>query len=95
MKKLLLILAAVVGLSACNPNDPTTILTSYKYVVVHPDDAMFECPVLKNFPQWKTLTDADVARLVAQLYKNNITCKSSIESIRQFLDDADVRLNAK
>jgi hypothetical protein len=58
-------------------------------MVVHPADAMYHCPVLKEFPDWKTLTDAQVAKTIVTLYKNNITCKSSIESIRKFLKDAD------
>ena len=70
-------------------NDQNQILTSYKYMVVHPDEAMYNCPVLKEFPNWKTLTDSQVAKVVVQLHKNNLTCKSSIESIRKFLDDAD------
>ena len=94
MKKILLI-AAALGLTACNPNDPASIITTYKYVVVHPAEAMYECPVLKNFPKWQTLTDAHVARVIAELYKNNITCKSSIESIRKFLNDAEVQIEGK
>lgn len=70
-------------------NDQTQVLTTYKYMVVHPAEAMYHCPVLKEFPDWKTLTDAQVAKTVVTLYKNNLTCKSSIESIRKFLKDAD------
>ncbi len=94
MKKILLI-AAALGLAACNPNDPASLLTTYKYVVVHPAEAMFTCPLLKQFPRWQTLTESEVARIIATLYKNNVTCKSSIESIRKFLDDAQVQLDAK
>ncbi len=94
MKKILLI-AAALGLTACNPNDPASLITTYKYVVVHPAEAQFTCPVLKNFPAWRTLTEAQVARVIAELYKNNITCKSSIESIRKFLDDAQVQLDSQ
>lgn len=93
MKKLLLVMAAAIGLAACNPNDPASLLTTYKYIVVHPAEAMYECPVLKQFPQWDKLTDAQVARVIATLYKNNITCKTSIESIRKFLDDADLEIS--
>ena len=58
-------------------------------MVVHPSEAMYECPVLKEFPDWRTLTDAQVAKTVLKLYKNNLTCHSSIESIRKFLDESD------
>lgn len=84
------VLAFALLLAGCN--DTKQIVTSYKYMVVHPDEAMYNCPVLKNFPDWKTLTDAQVAKTVVQLHKNNLTCKSSIESIRKFLNDSDTRL---
>lgn len=88
MKKLVLLLALLVA--GCN--DTKQVVTTYKYLVVHPDEAMYACPVLKEFPSWKTLTDAQVAKLLVQLHRNNLTCKSSIESIRKFLNDADVRV---
>lgn len=94
MKKIL-ILAAALGLAACNPNDPASLITTYKYIVVHPDEAQYYCPVLKTFPKWQTLTDAQVARIIGDLYKNNITCKTSIESIRKFLNDAEIEIEGK
>ena len=87
MKKIILI-AALLMLAGCNDQQ---VITSYRYMVVHPDEAMYYCPVLKEFPDWKTLTDAQVAKAVIQLHKNNLTCKSSIESIRRFLSDAEKR----
>lgn len=87
MKKLLLLALLLAG---CN--DTQQIVTSYKYLVVHPDEAMYNCPVLKQFPNWKTLTDSQVAKTLVTLHKNNLTCKSSIESIRTFLNDSDKRL---
>jgi len=89
MKKIIL-LAIVIALASCN--DQTQIVTSYKYMVAHPSEAMYYCPVVKQFPNWKTLTDSQVAKLLIQLQKNNLTCKSSIESIRKFLNDADLQL---
>lgn len=86
MKKIILLLAVVL-LASCN--DQTQVVTTYRHMVVHPDEAMYYCPVVKEFPNWKTLTDSQVAKLIVQLHKNNLTCKSSIESIRKFLNDAD------
>jgi uncharacterized lipoprotein YajG len=86
MKKIILLLAVVL-LASCN--DQTQVVTTYRHMVVHPDEAMYYCPVVKEFPNWKTLTDSQVAKLVVQLHKNNLTCKSSIESIRKFLNEAD------
>jgi hypothetical protein len=90
MNKLLSIVLLVflsLSVAACNE---TQIVQTTKYLVVHPDEAMYHCPVLKQFPEWKTLTDKEVAKTVLTLYKNNITCKSSIESIRKFINDSDV-----
>jgi len=87
MKKLILLFALL--LAGCN--DTQQVVTSYKYLVVHPDEAMYNCPVLKEFPNWRTLTDAQVAKVLVQLHKNNLTCKSSIESIRKFLKEADMK----
>jgi len=88
MRKIILV-AAVMLLAGCNPDQ---VVTTYKYMVVHPDEAMYNCPVLKQWPKWNTLKDSEVARLIVTLQKNNITCKSSIESIRTFLDKADQTL---
>ena len=87
-----LVLTVIISLFLIGCNDQSQVLTSYKYMVVHPDEAMYNCPVLKEFPNWKTLTDSQVAKVVVQLQKNNLTCKSSIESIRTFLDNADSEL---
>lgn len=90
MTKYVTILFTIIGtilLTSCN--DQQQIITSYRYMVVHPDEAMYNCPVLKEFPNWKTLTDAQVARVIVQLQKNNLTCKSSIEAIREFINKAD------
>jgi len=87
MTKWLTILLTSLMLYGCN--EPQQIVTTYKYMVVHPDEAMYYCPVLKQFPDWKTLTDAQVAKTIVTLYKNNMTCKSSLESIRKFLNESD------
>ena len=86
MKKVILLVVAML-LASCNSQEQ--ILTSYKYMVAHPSEAMYYCPVVKQFPKWQTLTDAQVAKLIVQLQKNNLTCKSSIESIRNFINNAD------
>lgn len=81
------LIATTLLLAACN--DQTQIITTYKHMVVHPDEAMYYCPVITKFPNWKTLKDSEVADTVLKLYKNNMTCKSSIESIRKFLNESD------
>lgn len=85
MKKIILLCFLL--LAGCN--DQAQVVTTYRYMVVHPSEAMYYCPVLKEWPNWKTLTDSQVSKLIVQLQKNNLTCKSSIESIRKFLKNAD------
>ena len=85
MKKFLLL--PLLLLAGCN--DQSQVVSTYKYLVVHPAEAMYYCPVLTKAPNWNTLTDSQVAKLIVQLQKNNLTCKSSIESIKKFLDDSD------
>lgn len=87
MTKWLTILFTSILLTSCN--EPQQIITTYKWMVVHPDEVMYQCPVLKEFPNWKTLKDSEVAKTVLILHKNNITCKNSIESIRRFLKEAE------
>lgn len=87
MKKLILLFALL--LAGCNQ---TQVITTYKYLVIRPDEAMYYCPVLKQFPDWRTLTDAQVAKTLVMIHKNNLTCKSSVESIRKFLNEADVKM---
>lgn len=87
-----LLIVAMLFLAGCN--DSNQVVTTYKHMVVHPDEAMYYCPVLTEFPDWKTLTDAQVAKTIVKLQKNNITCKSSIESIRKFLKEADKKMGS-
>jgi len=93
MMKHILFISLLLLLAGCN--DPQQVVTTYKYMVVHPDEAMYYCPVMTKFPKWQTLTDAQVAETVKTLYKNNVTCKSSIESIRKYLNEADKKMGSR
>lgn len=79
----------IAGLLLAGCNETKQIITTYKWMVIHPDEAMYYCPVLKKIPNWKTLKDSEVAKVVLELQKNNLTCKSSLESIKKFLKEAD------
>lgn len=86
MKKIVLLAFLLAG---CNGQQ---VLTKTEYMVVKPDPVMYNCPVLKQWPKWNTLKDSEVAKVIIDLQKNNLTCKSSIESIRTYLDKADQTL---
>lgn len=53
--------------------------------VVMPNERLFNCPTIKQLPNTESLTDIQVGQLIVQLYKNNETCKASIEAIRDYL----------
>jgi len=80
MKKIITILF-VLFLTGCQSDQ---IIISKKIEIIHPDKKMYYCPVIKQLPNWKTLKDSQVATTTASLYKNNLTCKKSIESIRKY-----------
>lgn len=83
-------LGALILLSAC-ASDPV-VVTSTKYRVVIPDESMFACDVVSQFPEARTLTDLQVARLLVELHQNNVRCRNSIVAIRQFLEDSKIRI---
>lgn len=90
MKKTALLIILALLLMGCN--DRQQIITTYKWMIVTPSIEMYYCPVLTKFPNWKTLKDSEVAEIIKILHKNNLTCKSSIESIRKYLKEANVKM---
>jgi hypothetical protein len=84
-------LGAVLLLTACASPEPA-VVTSTKYRVVMPEESMFACETVSRFPEPRTLTDLQVARLLAELHQNNVRCRNSMQAIRQFLDDAKIRV---
>lgn len=89
--RLAVILGAGLLLSACGSTD-SVVVTSTKYRVVVPDETMFACDSVSQFPEARTLTDLQVARLLVELHQNNVRCRNSVVAIRQFLEDAKIRV---
>lgn len=85
MKKILILSALL--LVGCQSTAPTR-----KLEVVVPPDQMYDCPIKKQWPNWKTLNDTDVAKTIVELYKNNTRCKASVDAIRKYLTDAKARI---
>jgi predicted transcriptional regulator len=77
------VLPLFILLGGCNAG---SVVTSTRYQVIVPDNSMYNCPTIKSFPNADKLSDADVARLILELYKNNQTCKNSIDAIKKFLE---------
>ncbi|CAB5220882.1 hypothetical protein UFOVP247_51 [uncultured Caudovirales phage] len=86
-------LPLVIALAGCATTEPQLIAPEYK-IIKAPDD-MYRCPVLRTFPKSETLTDQEVGSLILKLQKNNITCKNSLDSIKQFYDGAEKTISQK
>ncbi len=88
MNKLFLIplLASTLLFAGCDPQQIQPIVNKY-HVVLAPD-SMYNCPVVKKWPQINTLTDLQTARLIVQLAENNNICKRSLDSLHQFYNNA-------
>lgn len=82
------IIPLVLLLSACSSESTQQFITTQKQVVVLPDEKLYKCPIVAYFPDSKSLTDIQVARLLIQLHKNNLECKNSLTAIKAFLDKA-------
>ena len=85
MKKILII--SLLLLTACQHSSVSLIAPEYKIVKV--PDSLYNCPIVTNFPKPETLTDQQVGSLILKLHNNNMTCKSSMDSLHKFNDDAE------
>lgn len=84
MKKLAVL--SVLFLAGCQSTSP--MIRQTQLAVVTPPKDMYVCPIEKQFPNWQTLNDVEVAKTIVKLYKNNMICKASIEAIETYLDKA-------
>lgn len=80
----------MLALTACQSTEPRLIRR--QLIVITPPDKMYECPIEKQYPNWKTLNDVEVAKTVLKLHKNNVMCKASLDAIKKFLADAKVEI---
>jgi len=90
MKKIALLIG-LLFLAGCQ-STPNLIRT--KYHVVVPPKEMFDCPIPRKFPDYRTLNDLEVAKTLVTLYKNNMACKNSIEALERFLREAKEKIEA-
>jgi hypothetical protein len=88
MKKLLIIPMLLLTACATTDDGVTPNLVTTKLQVVLPDPIMYNCPFNKELPKAETLTDIEVAKTVLELYKNNKTCKNSMDSLKKYLEHA-------
>ena len=94
MKKLMLAgaLLGAVALAGCDEQQVQLYRTQLQVVI--PPEQLYQCPVLRNLPAYKTLTDLQVARVLVELHRNNLTCRASLDAIRAFLANAQITAQA-
>jgi hypothetical protein len=71
----------------------TTTVIDKQNVVIMPSNAMYNCPSLTYYPKSDTLTDIEVAKVIRNLYSNNVTCRNSLDAIHNFLNRAQRDVN--
>lgn len=80
MKKILILSLFIAG---CNTTQPNLITTKHDIFLI--PEEFYNCPIAK-IPASEKLTDIDVSNLIVTLYKNNRTCKISLEGIKKYID---------
>lgn len=83
------VIPLVLLLAGCSLS-PKLIVPENK--VVLPPDNLYNCPIVKTFPKAATLTNEELGTLIIKLQKNNLTCKQSLDAVKQFLDEADKKI---
>ena len=76
-------------LTACGDSAPQTqFVARNKFIAIDVPANLYYCPVIVKFPSTVNMTDIEVARLLVQLQKNNISCANSMAAIQAYLSDA-------
>jgi hypothetical protein len=70
-------------------------LISPEYKVVKVPNELYNCPIEKQFPKSNKLTNEQVGQVILKLQKNNMTCKNSLDSIHQYLEEAETKTSKK
>jgi uncharacterized lipoprotein YajG len=82
-----IILVVLAGLLLAGCNTTSNVIATTKLEVVVPDRSLFKCESVR-YPNYKTLTDSQVARLIADLHTKHRECKNSLNAIQKFLEEA-------
>lgn len=91
MKKYLIACAvALTMIAGCTSVPKTVVIDNTKIVVIKPHKSLFNCPQLGAFPDYKTLTNKQVADIIAKLYKYHKICSINIKQIEKFIEQAEI-----
>jgi len=79
-------------LSGCASTPEVIVKREYKVVEIPSE--LFYCPQLKKYPNYKTLTEGQLASLLIELAKDNRQCKESMDSIKAYVAAAQSKFGA-
>ena len=65
-------------------------LISKQYVGIQIPSDFYTCPAIKNYPNYKTLTDSQVAKILVDMERNIEKCRNSLNAIRTYMKEANV-----
>lgn len=84
-------LAAVLAVSGCQT---TRVSVVYKNKLIEVPADLLRCPGVE-YPDPDSLTDKQVARLIASLARANGNCRSNMEAIKKFVARVKTELEEK
>lgn len=73
----------------------TKVITKTELVSPNIQTSQYTCPVNKKFPNYKTLTDGEVAKLLVVLQTNNVICHDALESLKKHIEDTKTIIKDK
>jgi hypothetical protein len=91
--KTVLVLSSVLLLSGCASTPVKLIAPEYKIVKV--PEELYNCPIETKFPKTDHLTNEQVGKIILKLQKNNMICKNSLDTVKQYLDEAEAKTSKK
>lgn len=94
MMKIVLVMIALLTLSgaSCTPKGSVPIIVHEQVLVEIPADFLVCAQV--NYPNWQTLTDKQVAKLLVELSSANAKCHLNMESIKKLQVEVKKRIEA-
>jgi len=88
MIRILAVSTLLVILLGCGTTQGPVVVRT-QTVVVMPSESQLRCPELPAVPtNIESMTDADVADYILELYKTGRICKGSLEGVKNFLLEA-------
>lgn len=80
----------IILLSACSTQK---VITRTEYVAPTVNYSLYQCPVVKKFPNYNTLTDGQVAELLVKLQTNNVNCADALEALKKHIRETERIIN--